>query len=106
MSQVLDVGTRVVGAAALQRTLHSSSVCFDASVDELWLPLAFGGCVVVCNDLLDLCEDPSSMPKQLHDLTMLNGTPSAMQVPACLRLSTVNTTCAHTSRHVACAFFS
>lgn len=95
---MLDVGTRVVGAAALQRTLHSSSVCFDASVDELWLPLAFGGCVVVCNDLLDLCEDPSSMPKQLHDLTMLNGTPSAMQVRACLRAS-----CAHTSHHIACA---
>ena len=62
-----------VNPVHLRRTLFSTSICFDASVDEVFLPLCCGGTIVIARDLLQLCE------RKFDDITLLNGTPSAMQ---------------------------
>ena len=83
VNQIVDVGSRLVGASALARTLFSTNVCFDASVDEIWMPLVHGGTIVVAQDLLDLVAAggaSGTVAPHLAGVTMLNGTPSAMQM--------------------------
>ncbi|HVG08218.1 MAG TPA: amino acid adenylation domain-containing protein, partial [Thermoanaerobaculia bacterium] len=74
----------------LAGVLASTSVCFDLSVYEMFVPLSCGGRVVVVENVLELAE-----PGWSEELTLLNTVPSAMaelvrleRVPAGLR--TVN----------------
>ncbi|MES1244774.1 MAG: non-ribosomal peptide synthase/polyketide synthase [Acidobacteriota bacterium] len=74
----------------LARVLASTSMCFDLSVFELFVPLAGGGAVVLADDLLALPELPAG-----PEVTLLSTVPSAMAellranaVPASVR--TVN----------------
>jgi amino acid adenylation domain-containing protein len=56
----------------LERTLASTSICFDLSVFELFAPLLCGGCVVIVENALSLIEMAES------GITLLNTVPSAM----------------------------
>jgi non-ribosomal peptide synthetase component F len=89
VNEVYYMGTSVVKPEEMARTLFATSVCFDASVDEIFLPLSFGGALLVVNNMLALCDvDMSRTPvdvddaftQQLRAVTLLNGTPSAVQM--------------------------
>ena len=58
---------------AKARVLFSTSVCFDLSVFEIWLPLISGGTVVLVENILDLIEDPDLAP------SLINTVPSAVR---------------------------
>jgi amino acid adenylation domain-containing protein len=58
--------------AVLARTVASTSVCFDLSVFELFVPLAGGGTVVLVDDALAV---PAAAPAEP---TLLNTVPSAL----------------------------
>jgi amino acid adenylation domain-containing protein/natural product biosynthesis luciferase-like monooxygenase protein len=60
-------------ARALSHVLASTSVCFDLSVFELFVPLCAGGCVHLVDSVLDLVTHPSGAP-----LSLVNTVPSAM----------------------------
>ncbi|MEV6978857.1 amino acid adenylation domain-containing protein [Kitasatospora sp. NPDC093806] len=60
-------------AADLAGVLFGTSVCFDISVYELFLPLAVGGTVVVAENVLALPELPAR-----DEVTLVNTVPSAM----------------------------
>ena len=80
-------GREVYSAGELSGVLFSTSVCFDLSVFEVFVPLSWGGRVIVAENVLEL----SSM----EGVTLVNTVPSAMAelvragaVPASVR--TVN----------------
>ena len=58
---------------SLRAVLASTSVCFDLSIFEIFLPLATGNTVVLVNDILEL-------PRSSHaaNVTLINTVPSAM----------------------------
>jgi amino acid adenylation domain-containing protein len=74
---------------SLRGVLASTSVCFDLSIFEIFLPLTTGNTVVLVNDLLEL---PTSSHRD--KVTLVNTVPSAMSalLPAGLP-STVRTVC-------------
>ncbi|MES2940788.1 MAG: amino acid adenylation domain-containing protein [Pseudomonadota bacterium] len=59
--------------AELERTLASTSICFDLSVFELFVPLCSGGSVWLVKDILDLVSRPGAFP-----VTLVNTVPSAI----------------------------
>jgi amino acid adenylation domain-containing protein len=59
--------------AELAAVLASTSVCFDLSVFEIFVPLSRGGRVVVVENVLELAE-----PGWSEAVTLLNTVPSAM----------------------------
>src|ERR1051325_10054788 len=59
--------------ADLKRVLASTSICFDLSVFELFLPLSVGGTVVLAEDALQLGSGGWS-----EELSLINTVPSAM----------------------------
>jgi amino acid adenylation domain-containing protein len=59
-------------AAELERVLASTSICFDLSVFELFVPLALGGAAVLADNALALPALPAA-----HQVTLLNTVPSA-----------------------------
>ncbi|MFI0265158.1 amino acid adenylation domain-containing protein [Streptomyces luteogriseus] len=68
----------------VSRVLFATSLNFDLSVFELWVPLTMGGCVVVVDNVLALTESPGLEP------SLVNTVPSALSVllqrdavPAC-----------------------
>jgi amino acid adenylation domain-containing protein len=60
-------------AEELQGVLASTSVCFDPSVSQLFLPLITGGSVIMAPDLLAL---PTLAPRER--VTLLHGVPSVL----------------------------
>ncbi|MFB7469791.1 amino acid adenylation domain-containing protein [Kitasatospora sp. NPDC056184] len=60
-------------ATDLAGVLFSTSVCFDISVYELFLPLSVGGTLVVAENALALPELPAR-----DEVTLINTVPSAM----------------------------
>jgi amino acid adenylation domain-containing protein len=58
----------------LDGVLASTSICFDLSVFELFVPLAYGGRVVVVNNILDL--PTLTRPEKVK---LINTVPSAMR---------------------------
>jgi amino acid adenylation domain-containing protein len=69
----LDWAAVTFDAAARARVLASTSLCFDLSVFELFLPLTTGGTVVIVENVLALA---SAEPL---DVTLINTVPSAMR---------------------------
>jgi amino acid adenylation domain-containing protein len=57
----------------LSGVLASTSICFDLSVFEIFLPLACGGTVVLARDALELATLPAR-----NKVTLINTVPSAM----------------------------
>jgi amino acid adenylation domain-containing protein len=76
-------------ARALRGMLASTSVCFDLSVFEIFLPLATGNAIVLMQDVLALAASP------LRDrVTLVNTVPSAMSALLQAGLpESVNTVC-------------
>jgi len=60
-------------AADLRGVLAATSVCFDLSAFELFVPLALGGTVILAKDALALAELPEA-----ERVTLVNTVPSAM----------------------------
>ncbi len=54
----------------LRKVLFATSVCFDLSVFEVFVPLCHGGCVVVAENVLSATKN--------SDLSLINTVPSAM----------------------------
>ncbi|HVR99225.1 MAG TPA: amino acid adenylation domain-containing protein, partial [Thermoanaerobaculia bacterium] len=60
-------------AGRLARVLASTSICFDLSVFELFVPLAAGGAVVLADDVLALPELAAA-----DEVTLVNTVPSGL----------------------------
>ncbi|HLJ16218.1 MAG TPA: amino acid adenylation domain-containing protein [Bryobacteraceae bacterium] len=58
----------------LAGTLASTSICFDLSVFEIFVPLSCGGCVMLAENALALPELPAK-----RRVTLVNTVPSAMK---------------------------
>ncbi len=78
--------------AELAGVLAATSICFDLSVFEIFVPLATGGCVILAENALEL---PRLQAATAGEVTLVNTVPSAMAelvrqgaVPASVR--TVN----------------
>ena len=63
----------VFGAQELRGVLASTSICFDLSVFEIFVPLAAGGTVVVVHNALELVAT-----KSRHPVTLINTVPSVI----------------------------
>jgi amino acid adenylation domain-containing protein len=59
--------------ADLAGVLFSTSICFDLSVFELFVPLAWGGKIILAEDVLALAELPAA-----DEVTLVNTVPSAI----------------------------
>lgn len=54
-------------------TLLSTSICFDLSVFEMFVPLSMGGTVIIAQNALELPDLPAA-----QDVTLINTVPSAI----------------------------
>ncbi|RAL26258.1 amino acid adenylation domain-containing protein [Thermoflavimicrobium daqui] len=80
--------SQVYSAEELQGVLASTSVCFDLSVFEMFLPLCVGGTVIVVENALQLPEIPAkeqvtlinTVPSAANELLRLKGIPSSVKV--------------------------
>lgn len=66
----------------LKNVLAATSVCFDLSIFELFLPLQVGGTVTIVDDLLSLLDDDFHSKIDFageSGITLLNTVPSAME---------------------------
>jgi amino acid adenylation domain-containing protein len=70
---LVDWARRVFPAADLEGVLASTSICFDLSVFELFVPLACGGSVILADNALALPEGVTR-----RRVTLINTVPSAM----------------------------
>ena len=71
---LMSWGQRVYSRAELAGVLAATSICFDLSVYELFLPLTVGGIVILAQNVLQL-------PTLRHrdHVTLINTVPSAME---------------------------
>jgi amino acid adenylation domain-containing protein len=63
-------------------TLLATSICFDLSVFEMFVPLSMGGKVIIAQNALALAKLPAA-----HEVTLINTVPSA--IVELLRMATV-----------------
>jgi amino acid adenylation domain-containing protein len=70
---LLHWGAQVFSSERLAGTLASTSICFDLSIFELFLPLSVGGKVILAENALHLPYVPA-----LGEVTLLNTVPSAI----------------------------
>ncbi len=70
---LLDWASGVFPAAELAGVLAATSITFDLSVFELFLPLTTGGTVILAADALELPRLPAR-----NEVTLINTVPSAM----------------------------
>src|SRR5690606_17025819 len=63
----------IFGAEELAGVLAATSICFDLSGFELFLPLSVGGAVILADDALALAELPAA-----ERVTLINTVPSAI----------------------------
>jgi len=76
-------------AESIRGILAATSVCFDLSIFEIFLPLSTGNTVVLVNDVLELPRSP-----HVGFVTMINTVPSAMSALVESGIpSTVRTVC-------------
>src|SRR6185503_8922848 len=57
----------------LSGVLAATSICFDLSIFELFVPLSWGGCVILARDALQLPDLAAA-----NEVTLINTVPSAM----------------------------
>ena len=65
--------TSVFTPADLAGVLASTSICFDLSIFELFVPLSCGGSAIIVENVLSLPDVPDSTP-----VTLVNSVPSAI----------------------------
>jgi len=68
---LVDWARRVFTSEQLAGVLASTSICFDLSVFELFVPLSVGGKVI-------LAENALHLPSDSQDITLINTVPSAI----------------------------
>ncbi len=66
-------GATAYGPERLRGVLAATSICFDLSVFEIFVPLAAGGTVVLAADVLELPSLPAA-----SEVTLVNTVPSAL----------------------------
>jgi amino acid adenylation domain-containing protein len=79
---------QVYDAAALAGVLAATSICFDLSVFEIFVPLCWGGSVILCENALALPELPdrnlvtliNTVPSAIAQLSRLSAIPASVQV--------------------------
>jgi amino acid adenylation domain-containing protein len=69
---MIEWAKTVFGPGELACVLASTSICFDLSIFELFLPLAVGGAIMLVADVLELAELPGA-----DRVTLVNTVPSA-----------------------------
>ena len=77
----------IYSPAELTGVLASTSICFDLSVFEIFVPLSWGGCVILADNALQLPELPAAsqvtlintVPSAARELLRLNGIPASVQ---------------------------
>jgi amino acid adenylation domain-containing protein len=85
---LLDWATERFDADARAAVFASTSLCFDLSVFELFLPLATGGALVLARDVLHLVDHPdrarvtlvNTVPSALAGLLRLDALPASTRV--------------------------
>ena len=85
---MLDWARATFTAAQRQGMLASTSVCFDLSVFELFVPLSWGGCVILTENALHLAGLPdlahvsfvNTVPSAMAELVRLGQVPGSVQV--------------------------
>src|SRR5215212_692088 len=85
---LLQWAQTVYSRADLAGALASTSICFDLSVYELFLPLSVGGTVVIAADALQLASAPwqtkltliNTVPSAIAELLRLQGIPESVRV--------------------------
>jgi amino acid adenylation domain-containing protein len=87
-SALLNWARKVFRPEDLAGVLASTSICFDLSVFELFVPLSWGGKVILAENALQLPDLPAA-----RDVTLINTVPSAIAallqiqgVPASVRI--------------------
>ena len=83
---LISWGRSIVSDAELRGLLFSTSLNFDLSAFEMFLPLAFGGCMVLVENLLTLQSAPhrenirlvNTGPSLLNELLRTGGLPSSV----------------------------
>ncbi len=65
---------QVFSAESLRVVLASTSLCFDLSIFEIFVPLACGGTIVVARDILDWSQQGAP-----GNVTLINTVPSALK---------------------------
>jgi amino acid adenylation domain-containing protein/FkbH-like protein len=65
---------RAFTSSELKGVLASTSICFDLSIFEMFVPLSSGGTVILARNALALAELPAR-----EEVTLVNTVPSAMQ---------------------------
>jgi amino acid adenylation domain-containing protein len=71
----------------LSCVLASTSICFDLSVFEIFVPLSCGGCAVVVGNALDLAETAmaegvslvNTVPSAMRELVRMRGVPASVR---------------------------
>jgi acyl-CoA synthetase (AMP-forming)/AMP-acid ligase II/acyl carrier protein len=70
---LLGWAAEIFTPAELGRVMFSTSICFDLSVFEIFVPLSRGGCVIVADNALALRDGVAG------EVTLINTVPSAMR---------------------------
>ena len=70
---MLDWARRLYSPDELRAVLASTSVCFDLSIYEIFLPLVTGGCILLVEDALELLGGGAGA-----DASLINTVPSAI----------------------------
>ncbi|MEM7585289.1 MAG: amino acid adenylation domain-containing protein, partial [Acidobacteriota bacterium] len=84
---LLDWAKDAFSTGELTGTLAATSICFDLSVFELFLPLTTGGAVILADNMLELSSLPdrdattliNTVPSALAELTGLGELPASVQ---------------------------
>lgn len=79
---VINWTPAVVTPAEMTGVLASSSICFDVSILELFVPLSYGGTIILAENILHLPTLPAALA-----VTQLNAVPSA--IAAILQADTI-----------------
>jgi amino acid adenylation domain-containing protein/non-ribosomal peptide synthase protein (TIGR01720 family) len=84
---LLDWARQIYAPADLAAVLASTSICFDLSIFEIFLPLATGGCVVLVENVLELLVSRPALPVSLINTvpSLLTELVRAGAVPASVR---------------------
>ncbi|CAM4111929.1 non-ribosomal peptide synthetase [Pseudoalteromonas byunsanensis] len=73
VAALIDWATQQYDAQQLSQVLAATSICFDLSVFEMFVPLCVGGCVHIVDDALALANG-----QDYSGLSLINTVPSAM----------------------------
>lgn len=72
--KLLDWSFSVYSQAEIEKVLAGTSICFDLSVYEIFVPLSRGGTVILAENVLEITEDWAYQ----SGVTLMNTVPSAM----------------------------